>query len=47
MEKLKDNEFKEFMKKYDLENRKPAYIPKGYQTENYGWVDEIEYNLNR
>jgi hypothetical protein len=47
IEYLNDNEFIEFMKKYDLGSRKPAYSPKGYQTENYGWVTEAEYNLKR
>jgi len=47
IENLNDEQFKEFIKKYDLENKKIAYQPKGYQTENYGWVTEIEYNLKR
>jgi hypothetical protein len=47
VEYLPDREFKEFVEKYDLDNRVPAYKTKGYQTENYGWVDEMEYNLNR
>jgi hypothetical protein len=38
IEYLNDNEFIEFMKKYDLGSRKPAYKAKGYKTENYGWV---------
>jgi hypothetical protein len=47
VQNLNNDAFKEFVKKYDLENRKPAYKIKGYQTENYGWVDEMEYNLKR
>jgi len=44
---LTDDEFKEIYKKYDLKNRKSSIKPKGYQTENYGWVTENEYNLKR
>lgn len=43
---LTDDEYSEIEKKFDLINRKPA-VKKGYSTENYGWVDEMEFNLKR
>jgi hypothetical protein len=39
-------EYQELVKKYDLQNKEPSNF-KAYQTENYGLVEELEYNLLR
>ena len=47
IENLNEDEYIEFLKKYNLENLKPSYIEKPYNSENYGLITEVEYNLKR
>jgi hypothetical protein len=47
VEYLSEEQYKEFLKKYDVENLKPSYSEKQYDSENYGLITEVEYNLKR
>jgi hypothetical protein len=47
VENLSEDEYTEFLKKYDVVNLKPCYIEKPYNSENYGLITEVEYNLKR
>ena len=47
VENLSEDEYMEFLKKYNVENLKPSYIVKPYDSENYGLIKEVEYNLKR